>query len=165
MVWSQCTASRGTNELVGCRVAFGAVWCRSQNWFSNFPRDLLHVPATRPKWALSSSPTLPPAYRWAVGLRSCHVARSTRTGLLSIHDILDISASHHPMVYPLTCTKADGESVSCVSAINAAIAGAVAAAECPIALSFAPSRRLPTLTLAAPSKDPKKTSHHHLLSP
>ena len=24
-------------------------------------------------------------------------------------------------VYPLTCTKADGESVSCVSAINAAI--------------------------------------------
>ena len=68
-------------------------------------------------------------------------------------------------LYPLTCTKADGESVSCVSAINAAIAGAVAAAECPIALSFAPSRRLPTLTLAAPSKDPKKTSHHHLLSP
>ena len=68
-------------------------------------------------------------------------------------------------VYPLTCTKADGESVSCVSAINAAIAGDVAAAECPIALSFAPSRRLPTLTLAAPSKDPKKTSHHHLLSP
>ncbi len=32
-------------------------------------------------------------------------------------------------LYPLTCTKADGESVSCVSAINAAIAGAVAAAE------------------------------------
>ena len=68
-------------------------------------------------------------------------------------------------IYPLTCTKADGESVSCVSAINAAIAGAVAAAEYPIALSFAPSRRLLTLTLAAPSKDPKKTSHHHLLSP
>ena len=68
-------------------------------------------------------------------------------------------------VYPLTCAKADGESVSCVSAINAAIAGAVPAAEHPIALSFAPSRRLPTLTRAAPSKDPKKTSHHHLLSP
>ena len=68
-------------------------------------------------------------------------------------------------LYPLTCTKADGESVSCVSAINAAIAGAVAAAECPIAPSFTPSRRLPTLTLAAPSKNPKKTSHHHLLSP
>ena len=34
-------------------------------------------------------------------------------------------------LYPLTCAKADGESVSCVSAINAAIAGAVAAAEYP----------------------------------
>ena len=99
MVWPQCTASRGTNELVGRRVAFGAVWCRSQNWFSNFPRDLLHVPATRPKWALSSSPTLPPTYRWTVGLRSCHVARSKRTGLLSRHGIWDISASHHTMVY------------------------------------------------------------------
>jgi hypothetical protein len=42
--------------------------------------------------------------------------------------------------------------------MNAAIAGAVAAAECITALSAASSRRLPALTTAAPSKDPKKTS-------
>ena len=34
--------------------------------------------------------------------------------------------------------------MSCVSDMNAAIAGAVAAAECPTGLSFALSRRLPT---------------------
>ena len=55
--------------------------------------------------------------------------------------------------------------MSCASAINAVIAGAVAAAECITALSVAPSRRLPTLTTAAPSKDPKTSSHHHLHMP
>ena len=58
-------------------------------------------------------------------------------------------------ICPLTCAKARGESVSCACAMSAAIAGAVAAAGCPTALSFAPSRRLPTLTPAAPSKHPK----------
>ena len=65
-------------------------------------------------------------------------------------------------VYPLTCAKADGGSVSCVSAINAAIAGAWLLPSAPSLSHSPPSRRLPTLTLAAPSKDPKKTSHHHL---
>ena len=55
--------------------------------------------------------------------------------------------------------------MSCASAINAVIVGAVAAAECITALSVAPSRRLPTLTTAAPSKDPKTSSHHHLHMP
>ena len=41
----------------------------------------------------------------------------------------------------------------------------LAAAECATAVSFAPSRRPPTLITAAPSKDPKMPSHHHLLSP
>ena len=68
-------------------------------------------------------------------------------------------------VYPLTCAKADGGSVSCVSAINAATAGAVAAAECPSALSVAPSLRPPTLITTVPSKDPKTSSHHHHLCP
>jgi hypothetical protein len=91
-------AEARTNLLAaGLRlVPFGAA---HKIGFPIFPWDLLHVPATRPKWALSSSPTLPPAYRWAVGLRSCHVARSKRTDLLSRHGILDISASHHQMVY------------------------------------------------------------------
>ena len=68
-------------------------------------------------------------------------------------------------IYPLTCEKGRGESVSCASAINAVIAGAVAAAECITALPVAPSRRLPTPTTAAPSKDPKTSSHHHLHMP
>jgi len=68
-------------------------------------------------------------------------------------------------ICPLTCAKVGAERGAWVSAINAAIAGAVAAAEYTTALSIAPSRRLPTLTLAAPSRDPKMSSHHHLLSP
>jgi hypothetical protein len=44
VVWSQCTASRGTYELDGCRVAFGAACCRSQNWISNFaPRSAAYA--------------------------------------------------------------------------------------------------------------------------
>jgi hypothetical protein len=58
-------------------------------------------------------------------------------------------------ICPLTCAKARGESVSCACAMKAAIADAVAAAGCPTALSFPPSRHLPTLTPAAPSKHPK----------
>ena len=68
-------------------------------------------------------------------------------------------------IYPLTCKIVDGESVSCVGAIKAAIAGAVAAAECTTALSVAPSLRPPTLITTAPSKDPKTSSHHHLHMP
>ena len=41
----------------------------------------------------------------------------------------------------------------------------LAAAECATAVSFAPSRRSPALITAAPSKDPKMPSRHHLLSP
>jgi hypothetical protein len=68
-------------------------------------------------------------------------------------------------ICPLTCAKVGQRGGGCVSAINAAIAGTVAAAEYTTALTIAPSRRLPTLTLAAPSRDPKMSSHHHLLSP
>ncbi len=41
----------------------------------------------------------------------------------------------------------------------------LAAAECATAVSFAPSRRSPTLITGAPSKEPKMPSRHHLLSP
>jgi hypothetical protein len=68
-------------------------------------------------------------------------------------------------ICPLTCANARAKRGACVSAINAAIAGAVAAAECPTALSIAPSRHLPALTPGASSKDPKMSSHHHLISP
>ena len=67
--------------------------------FPILPQDLLRMPGTRPKWALSSSPTSPPADRWAVGLLSWYVARSTRTGLLPRHGISVVSASHHAVVY------------------------------------------------------------------
>ena len=57
-------------------------------------------------------------------------------------------------------------SVWCVSAVKAPCgAGALDAAECTTAVSFAPSLRPPTLITTAPSKDPKMQSHHHLLSP
>ena len=68
----------------------------------------------------------------------------------------------HAGAYPLTC---EGGSVSYVAAITTATAATVAAAECPTALSFAPSRRPPTLTTAAPPKHAKIPSRHHLLSP
>ena len=67
-------------------------------------------------------------------------------------------------ICPLTCAKVGAERGAWVSAINAASTGAVAAAEYTTALSIAPSRRLPTLTPAASSRDPKMSSHHHLLS-
>ena len=67
-------------------------------------------------------------------------------------------------ICPLTCAKARGESVSCACAVKAAIADAVAAAECPTVLSAPPSRRPPTLTTAAPPKHAKISSRHHLLS-
>ena len=48
---------------------------------------------------LSTSPTLPPAYRWVIGPQSCTVAPPTRTGLLLKRGILDVSASHLKPVY------------------------------------------------------------------
>ena len=75
-----------------------------------------------------------------------------------------IRIASHAGVYPLTCEEAEGGWVSCDAAITVESAATVAAAERTTALSFAPSRRQPTLTTAAPPKHAKLSSRHHLLS-
>ena len=156
MVWSQCTASRGTYELDGCRFAFGAACCRSKNWISNFaPRSAAYA-CYEAQMGTLALPHL--TSRRSVGSWPPELARSAfdahwpppEAWYLGV-----IRVASCGRICPLTCAKARGESVSCACAMSAAIADAVAAAGCPTALILPPSRRLPTLTPAAPSKHPK----------
>jgi len=96
---AECTATVPPFHLGCCKRAFRAPLTFPNDTQSKYCLGRTCEHAVRPQWTHSPSPTLPPTYRKAVGLRSCLVARSTRTGLLSRHGIFDISASHHPMVY------------------------------------------------------------------